>query len=124
MYVLDKISSFGEQRGRCHGKIHVLNGKIIKETFRPPNSSASNIAIRKAIKRWTEATLEGTVNVINACLEDIPTAVNASLSFLPILKKVVRRKRREVGAVPIDPNSLEKLIITNDYTIYRPQSGR
>ncbi|XP_031340835.1 uncharacterized protein LOC116168947 isoform X2 [Photinus pyralis] len=61
------------------------------------------------------------VKVLNACTSNIS---QASLPNNYALKKMVRRQRNELKRAPPNPQSVEELIIPDEYTIYHAEPGR
>ena len=70
------------------------------------------------MKNRAVSSQEGTVQVINNCIQDIPVAVQGQLPNLPALKKTIRRRRVQVDGPPPNPVRLIDLVIPQG-SVYR-----
>ncbi|XP_050515126.1 uncharacterized protein LOC126890310 [Diabrotica virgifera virgifera] len=75
------------------------------------------------IKRRAEDTMEGTIQVVNECLNNTSQASQARLPNSCALRKTIRRKRNEIQAAPPNPVNLEELRIPEHYRIYEVSDG-
>lgn len=135
LYVFDKASKSDnsvkfwrcEQMGRCKARLHTKNGEVIKQlNLHSHGAAAVNVevaAVITRIKRRAEETVENTSQVINECLANISQASQAALPNNSALRKVIRRKRNQIHAAPLDPVTLQELILPDRYKLYQPQQG-
>ena len=54
---------------------------------------------------------EGTSQIINHCVQNLPVAVQGQLPNLPSLKKTIRRRRVQADAPPPNPANLVDLVV-------------
>ena len=62
--------------------------------------------------------MEQTSVVINECLENITQACQRVIPSHGALRKIVRRKRKDLSAYPANPTTLEDLVIPVDFQTY------
>uniref|UniRef100_A0A6P7GQI5 Uncharacterized protein LOC114340917 n=1 Tax=Diabrotica virgifera virgifera TaxID=50390 RepID=A0A6P7GQI5_DIAVI len=89
-----------ERRGMCKARIHTKNGEIIKKVnLHSHDASAVDVEVAQivtTIKRRAEDTMEGTIQVVNECLNNTSQASQARLPNSCALRKTIRRKRNEI----------------------------
>ena len=86
----------------CVRKVHIHPSNLARVE--------ATIAIT-SLKRRAESSQEGTAQVINNSLKNVPVAVQGQLPDINALKKVVRRKRVQGNLAPPNPVNLTDLII-------------
>lgn len=137
LYIYDRHSVCGtkifwrcERKDECKARIHTRDGIILKTiNNHSHDSSAAKIEAAKVItliKQRAEATLEATSQVLTECVTAgsvISCGAQAALPRQEALKKMIRRKRNEISAVPPSPLSLEHLEIPEGYTTYKCSHG-
>lgn len=120
----DQITKFWrcEKRRQCKARVHVKDGEIIK--FVNVHSHAADAAqvekqqtITKLKSRAVE-TKEDTNQVITECLGNLTQACQGVMPTHGALRKLVRRKRKQVKAYPANPTNLEDLVIDGDFRTY------
>ncbi|XP_042203114.1 protein tramtrack, beta isoform-like isoform X2 [Homarus americanus] len=118
IYIFDKVGADQvtefwrcEKRRQCKARVHVKDGEIVK--FISVHSHAADAAqvvkqetITKLKSRAAE-TVEQTNQVINECVGNLTQACQGVLPTHGALRKLVRRKRKEVRAYPANPTNLE-----------------
>ena len=132
-YVFDKFSADEkrklwrcEQKDRCKARMHtcVTSVELVKiMNDHSHDSDPAKIAVKETImhmKKRAAETVEGTAQVINQALQNLPDCALGVLPTLPSMKKVVRRIRNEVNLAPASPSSLLTLVIPPEYQTYHP----
>ncbi|XP_053144809.1 uncharacterized protein LOC128342022 isoform X2 [Hemicordylus capensis] len=135
LYVFDRHSAVDdsvkfwrcEQIGQCKARIHTRNGEVIKEINEHSHfPSAANVEVARfvtGIKRRAEETVEDTTEVIHSCLSKVSSAVHAVIPRTAALRKTIRRRRNQLEAAPLDPVSLDDLLLPEEYKTYSPTTG-
>ena len=134
IYIFDKMSVNGvtkfwrcEQKLRCKARIHTRGEVVIKSlNMHSHDSDPARILVRKAVsemKRRAAETVEGTSQVINEALQDLPECVMGVMPAQSALKKTIKRLRRQQEHAPVAPLSLEDLVIPEEYKLYWSTSG-
>lgn len=72
------------------------------------------------MKRRAEETVEGISQIINTCLANVSPAVYAAVPRTSALQKTIQRTRKQMQAAPLDPVSLDYLVLPMEYKIYWP----
>jgi hypothetical protein len=132
VYIFDKVSAKDdnlkfwrcEERGRCKARIHTFEGEVIKKlNVHSHDASAANVEVKSIISKIkirSEETVESTNQVINERISGMSQASQATLPNNAALRKIIRRKRKEINAVPADPANLQELDIPQSYQQYVP----
>uniref|UniRef100_A0A6P7FIM6 Uncharacterized protein LOC114330578 n=1 Tax=Diabrotica virgifera virgifera TaxID=50390 RepID=A0A6P7FIM6_DIAVI len=111
----------------CKARIHTKNGEIIKKvSLHSHDASVVDIEVAQivtTIKRRAEDTMEGTIQVVNECLNNTSQASQARLPNNCALRKTNRRKRNEIQAAPPNPANLEGWRIPKHYRTYEVSDG-
>lgn len=134
IYIFDKMSSCGsklfwrcEQKDYCKARIHTQNGITIKKiNEHSHDSSAAKVEadlVVSRIKQRAGEVLETTGQVINACIGELSEAAYGAMPKQDALRKMVRRKRNLENVAPPAPDSVENLIIPEQYRVYKLQDG-
>ena len=124
----DQVTEFWrcEKRRQCKARVHVKDREIVK--FINVHSHAADAAqvekqetITKLKSRAAE-TVEETTQVINECVGNLTQACQGVMPTHGALRKLVRRKRKEVRAYPANPTNLEDLVIDGDFRTYESEN--
>ncbi|KAK4882924.1 hypothetical protein RN001_006243 [Aquatica leii] len=124
IYVFDKCSKGDdslkfwrcERRGRCNARLHTRDGNVLKETANHAHdSSVGGVEVAIALTNLRK--------LINNSIVNVPPAAQACLPSTSALRKIVRRKRRQIHAVPANPINMNELILAERYKIYQTQVG-
>ena len=124
----DQVTEFWrcEKRWQCKARVHVKDGEIVK--FINVHSHAADAAqveeqetITKLKSRAAE-TVEETTQVINECVGNLTKACQGVMPTHGALRKLGRRKRKEVRAYPANPTNLEDLVIDGDFRTYESEN--
>ena len=108
-----------ERRRLCRALIHTKGLEIIKRTnehcHAPDEKSVSCCEVKVSIKRKAKESQDGSYHIVGECLETISEGIAAVLPKLDSLKRTIQRQRVRHLAAPVQPDTLEKLILPEQY---------
>lgn len=119
----DQVTEFWtcEKRRQCKARVHVKDGEIIKlVNVHSHAADAAQVEKQETItklKSRAAETVEETNQVINECVGNLTQACQGVIPTYAALRKLVRRKRKEVRAHPANPTNLKGLVI--DFLIHK-----
>ena len=132
LYRFDRVSKSNDsvKFWRCHdekickARIHTLNGNVVRKINDHTHfASAVEIQVEKVkteARLRAQETLEPPNIIINKCLENISVAGMMRLPNRNALRKMIRRKRKEICQVPDNPRTIDDLILPREFTFYKP----
>lgn len=102
----------------CTGRIHVVNDLVVKQVAHnhPPNpADMMTRQVVNDLKESARETMDPPQNIVANVCRDVSAAVIGKLPGVAGLKRTVRRQRRRIDDVPVNPVSLMELVIPDRY---------
>ena len=107
------LSTRGKEKYSRDGYIYVK--QINEHTHAASASKVERETVITKIKVRAAETVESTSQVINECFVNLPEACQGAMPNTRALKKIVRRKWKEIADFPGNPSNLEELVITDSF---------
>ena len=116
-----------EKKGICKAMIHTNGNVIIKRTnihLHLPNEEEIDCTTTKSrLKRKVCDTHDSTHEILGDVLEKFNKGTTMKLPKLDILKRTIRREKQSIDAAPVQPESLEHLIIPPEYQVTQKEDN-
>ena len=81
----------------------------------PDKQQVECIALKAGVKRKARDTNDTTHHIIGDSLDTATESTVIKLPKLDSLKRTIRRKRQTIDAAPVQPESLDELVIPPEY---------
>ena len=104
---------------KCHGRIHTIGDSILKRVGEHNHSGdacrAEILDIMHNVIERAVTTQEGSHNIVVDALNFASQPALGQLTSVNNMKRVIRRARERKGAMPVNPLSLQDLVIPNEF---------
>ena len=108
-----------ERRGLCKARVHTNGMAIVKRTGEHLHESDEQqvecIALKAGVKRKARDTNDTTHHIIGDSLDTATESTVIKLPKLDSLKRTIIRERQTIDAAPVQPESLDELVIPSEY---------
>ena len=102
-------------RGSCKARLHIRNGRVIRSINDHTHpGDATKIEVMEALTVLRDRavnTLDQTAQVVSTSLRNLSQAGKSALPAMYSLKRTVQRKRVAQAAAPVNPQTLDELVI-------------
>ena len=116
-----------DQVGRCNARLYIIHGAVIKKVnVHSHNPCAASVDAAKTItkiKMRAATTMENPSVIINEVLGNTAQGTQGAMPRPCAIKKIIRRKRKEISAAPPNPLNLRELTLSSEFQVYKPENG-
>jgi len=111
----------------CKARLHTINGEVIKRindhSHLEDNVNVNRVRVVGRVRAEATESRENPEIIIGNATLGLANEVRASL-HIGNLKRTIQRERIRNQAAPVNPNSLETLVIPDEYRIITKTSAK
>ena len=108
-----------EKRGVCNARIHTQGTQIVERTnehlHAPDEQAVSCCQTKISIKRRARESQDSSHHIVGESVVTVSEGTAAKLPKLDSLKRTIQRQRVQQMAAPVQPASLEELVLPAEY---------